>query len=589
MVYGFRLLIGNKIILNIINFFNNRPYFLCILAGILFGISFPPLNIYPAVFIAVALYIYILTQCESYKQVMRRTYVLFFVFELIAVSWISLSAFNAGADWFIAIGGFFTIILHPFLFYVIPSLVLFFFYKTLRKYNKQELFIFVFPFVWTGFEYFQTLGQINFPWLFLAYTQTYNLHKIQFIEVTGMFGITFWICVIGYLLYKLSLYIHIHKNNFKKLIPFIAIILFIYILPDLFSFLLINRTSLSEVEKNPNKSEFQVSIIQPNVNPWKKWGSKINEITNDYANQIREAASQEPKPDLIILPETAFPYYLRYEYYDSHYKVIQQVVDSVNVPVLTGTPDLFVYSDPVLAPPDARTFDSKGQKYDVFNSAVFIEPNKHKDSLTVHNKSKLVIASERMPYQEKIQFLQDMVKWSVGLSSFQMGQDTALFELNVSDSIDPGLNKKLINIADGQYKFNAAICYESVYPEFVADYVRKGSEFIVIITNDGWWGKLFGVYQHNQYAVFRAIENRRWIARCANTGISDFISPYGDMYDKTEVNAKTIISKRIEARDFLTIYTRYGDILGRFSMYSIGICFLVFVVLDVRKKKSQKE
>lgn len=571
------------IFLNIINFFKNRPYFLCVLTGILFGIAFPPLNIYPAVFIAIALYLFVLTNCESYKQVMRRTYVLFFVFELAAISWISLSAFNEGADWFIAIGGVFTLILHPFLFFVIPSLVLFFFYKTLRQYNKQELFIFIFPFIWIGFEYFQTLGQINFPWLFLAYTQTYNLHKIQFIEITGMFGISFWICIIGYLLYKLFSFFPLgtKSRSSKKVIAYSVLIVFLYILPDCYSLLFINRTELSDVDQSSAQKQFQVSIIQPNVNPWKKWGSKIGEITNDYANQIREAALKEPKPDLIILPETAFPYYLRYDYYSENYDIIKNVVDSINIPVLAGTPDLYVYPNQSLAPPDARMFNSKGEKYDVFNSAVLIEPGKDKKSLAVHNKAKLVIASERMPYQEKLTFLQDMVKWSVGLSSFQMGQDTALFNFTVQDTINNGNNKTA--------SFNAAICYESVYPEFVADYVRKGSEFIVIITNDGWWGKLFGVYQHNQYAVFRAVENRRWIARCANTGISDFISPYGNMFDKTEVNVKTIISKKIEASNFVTTYTKYGDILGRLSMYSIAFCFLVFVVLNVRKKDSKKE
>lgn len=510
---------------------------------------------------------------------------MFFVFELIAVSWIMLSAFNEGADWFIAIGGFFTLIIHPFLFYVIPSIVLFFFYRTLKKYNHQTLFIFIFPFVWVGFEYFQTLGQINFPWLFLAYTQTYNLSKIQFIEVTGMFGLSFWICIIGCLLYKLLFFIYSGRKNTAKLIILISFIVVIYLLPDCFNFLFINRTSLSNVEQNPIKEEIQVSIIQPNVNPWKKWGSQINQITEDYANQIREAASQEPKPDLIILPETAFPYYLRYDYYDSHYKIIQNVVDSIDIPVLTGTPDLFVYPDVNSAPPDARTLNSKGEKYDVFNSAVLIEPGMHKDSLMVHNKAKLVIASERMPYQEKLTFLQDMIKWSVGLSSFQMGQDTTVFSIIVPREADTGIIRTFE--MDTVYNFNAAICYESVYPEFVADYVRKGSEFIVIITNDGWWGKLFGVYQHNQYAVLRAVENRRWIARCANTGISDFISPYGDMFDATEVNVKTIISKKIEARDFQTIYTMYGDILGRFSMYSIVVLFLFFMFLRFRHKNSQ--
>ena len=194
-----------------------------------------------------------------------------------------------------------------------------------------------------------------------------------------------------------------------------------------------------------------------------------------------------------------------------------------------------------------------------------MEKNVKKEDYQTHDKFKLVIGSERMPYQNRLLFLRDLIKWSVGLSNFQIGKDTVLFDL------------------DGKYKFNTAICYESVFPEFFAHYVDMGAEFSVIITNDGWWGKLFGTYQHNQYATFRAVENRRWIARSANTGISCTIDPYGNMYDVSNVNERAIINSEIGIRKEKTFYTTHGDVFSKI-MILVSIATLIIAIgLKFRK------
>ena len=86
----------------------------------------------------------------------------------------------------------------------------------------------------------------------------------------------------------------------------------------------------------------------------------------------------------------------------------------------------------------------------------------------------------------------------------------------------------------------------------------------MIITNDGWWGKLAGTYQHNQFAVLRAVETEFGLRRCANTGISDFIDPYGNMFDKTEINQKTHIVREIGLKSGKTFYTEHGCIFKKF-------------------------
>ncbi|HRE41287.1 MAG TPA: apolipoprotein N-acyltransferase [Ignavibacteria bacterium] len=535
--------------------FSFNALILCI-TGIIFGLSFPPVNFHYLIFLSLASYISIIIHCDTYTQVAGKSFIIFLFAGLTGISWIALSGFREGADWFIIIGGLFTIFFHT-IFYIIPSLLFFFIYKNTQNIKIKYLYLILFPFIWVGFEYLQTLGQINFPWLIVAYTQTYNIDKIQISDITGMFGVSFWICIISVSInYVISLYRN-GKYNLKsyKLYIFLFLIVTVYLLPSFYK---------SDYKTEVSEKSLNVGIIQPNINPWKKWGARFKELNLDYITQFNELA-KDSSLSLIVLPETAFPFYLRYEYYDDQYIMFKKEIDSSGIPLLTGSPDLYIYKNNEPIPSDARKFNESGDFYDVFNSALLIKPHEPKDSIVIYNKIKLVAGSERMPYQEKLTFLRDLIKWGVGLSAFQNGRDTVLFEIENT-------------------KFNTAICYESVFPAFVSEFVKRGSEFIVIITNDGWWGDLPGTYQHNQYAVFRSIENRRWIVRCANTGISCFISPEGKIFDETKINEKISIKGKIYPLSELTFYTKYGDWLAEICLYIILLTVFSILIMKVSKK-----
>jgi len=92
--------------------------------------------------------------------------------------------------------------------------------------------------------------------------------------------------------------------------------------------------------------------------------------------------------------------------------------------------------------------------------------------------------------------------------------------------------------------------------------VRKGAEFLTLVTIDSWWDHMSGAYQHQQISILRAVENRRWLVRCAVGGISCFIDPYGRVYDRTDLFTTAALSRTIERRTDLTAYSRYGDWLG---------------------------
>ena len=536
----------------------NKKYFIPILvSGIFYGLSFPPVDLYFLIYFSIVLLIDVINKSDKLKQVILRTYYVFLTAGLVGVSWIALSGMRENADPFLIIGGIFIIFVYP-LFFIPPMIFYYYINKNTSAGKLKYLSLIIFPFLWTGFEYLQTQGQINFPWLFAGNSQTYNLSKIQYADITGIFGVSFWVCVISAGLYFLINNLKSKKWNLfsVKSSAIISIILLIYFLPDIYHALF--KKTYSDAGK------IKIGIVQPNINPWSKWSGKQADLITEYLDQVREIHRNHSDVKLVLLPETALPYYFRERYFEDRYTRIKELCDSLQLPLLIGTPDLEYYKDQSEAPNDAKVMKSSGLKYDTYNTAVLFEPDLGKDEFQKHQKIKLVIGSERMPYQEIFPFSKQLVQWGVGLSSWQIGRDTNNFTLK-----------------DGQ-TFNTAICYESVYPEFFAEFVNRGAQFSVIITNDGWWGKFFGTYQHNRFAVFRAIENRRWIARCANTGISDFIDPAGNMHEETPIDEKTSIVFDVGLRNEKTFYTMNGDLFAKTCLLT-GLIFFCISFL-FRKK-----
>jgi len=541
---------------------------LYIITGLCLALAFPPINIYTLYFIGIALLVYTVHNSVNFRQVFFRSYFAFLTLEMIAVSWISLSGLRESADKFLIVGGFVTMIIHSALL-TLPLVLYYYTRKRLAAYLKSAT-VFTLPFIWVTVEYLYALPEVSFPWLTAGNAFTTALHKIQFIEITGVYGISFWALIIGCLLFLIIEKASAGKESLpsffkrKDVVSISVIIVVLFFLPDIYN---ITTKSYSKYSRNYSEGKIRVSIVQPNVNPWKKWGSKQNELVNDYVELLKVTDTAEVKSDLIIFPETATPFYLLNDYYTDKYDLIKQAVESVNIPLLIGTPDLVYYNDSIKAKPDSKENKTSGQKYDSFNSAVLINPGEERVSHPKYAKNKLVIASERMPYQERIPFFRDMIRWSVGLSSYQIGWDTTIFKLG---------NKAA---------FNTAICYETIYPEYFASFMRKGAQFSVIITNDGWWGKLFGTHQHKQYAVLRAIENRRWIARCGNTGISCFLDSYGNIYDQTQINEKAIISGDIGLSSDLSFYSRNPYLFPNVLLITTVLIFISAITERILRRK----
>jgi apolipoprotein N-acyltransferase len=180
---------------------------------------------------------------------------------------------------------------------------------------------------------------------------------------------------------------------------------------------------------------------------------------------------------------------------------------------------------------------------------------------------RLVPFAERIPYANKVPFLIEPLRWGVGISNWGLASDSTVFESRKFNS-----------------KFLSMVCYESIFPEFIAHFVDKGAEFLVFITNDSWWGNTSGARQHNQYSIIRAIENRRWVVRCANGGISSFVDPLGRMYDQTQMYTQAYISHQIEPLKTKTFYSNHGDWIARICASITAVIFLFSIGYGLYRK-----
>jgi len=178
------------------------------------------------------------------------------------------------------------------------------------------------------------------------------------------------------------------------------------------------------------------------------------------------------------------------------------------------------------------------------------------------HKSKLVVGVEKIPYSEYLPFLEDLAVDNGG----------TVGSLGEEDSAKIFLTSKAFG-AD-KAKIAPIVCYESIYPEFVAEQCRKGANLLCVITNDGWWGDTPGYKQHFSFSRLRAIENRRWLVRSANTGKSGVISPTGEVISETEWWEEDVLLAQTELLTRKTIFSRYGDYLGRSSAF---VWMLIFV------------
>lgn len=424
----------------------------------------------------------------------------------------------------------------------IPFL-LFYIVAPFAKSNLKYLCFIAF---WICFEYIHLGWDISWPWLNLGNGLAQYPSFIQWYEYLGAFGGTLWILLLNVLAYKY--WSERSKGNLLQLI-------LTCIVPMLISLFI-----LWSYEDKGTK-EVEVVVVQPNFEPhYDKFTVPDHLQAERFIRLSRSALTQNSS--YLVFPETSFGVYDadKLKSNTTIKKMLSLLNEYPKTKLLTGLSTYRYLDESYKDLPTIRIDDNRGKKiyYDAHNSAFQMAAN---DSISeIYLKSKLVPGAELFPFRDYLPFIKPLVKKLGGSVAGLTGQEERSVFVSEDGNVAP------------------VICYESIYGEYVSGYSKNGASMIFIITNDGWWDDTPGHIQHMKFASMRAIEQRKPIARSANTGISCFIDERGFIHHKTKYNEAVAITANIKPNKHRTFYSVWGDIIARIAIFTSLILLLTGMV-----------
>lgn len=439
-----------------------------------------------------------------------------------------------------------------------------------KKFSGTLPYIFL-AFGWIAWERFYFDAEISWPWLVLGNSFARTTWAIQWYEITGALGGSLWIWACNLGLFGIMVSVsegRWHSWNRKAKSAALTGYACVLTLPFIISVSIGSRYSdaMTEGDRLP------VLIVQPNIDPYNKFEAmsqdQQNAILEDQIKKVLEMrkADSTDAPLLIVAPETFTGGVVcgQYDRSRTWRRFTSFLKNYPGVNMLLGA-STYDYISSEEAPSHTARNVREGLWVESHNSALMIDGTSRTE---IFHKSKLVVAVEQTPYPAIFCKIDDLLGGVMGRC---VGQDEISL-LHVRDDIQGQ------NIPVG-----CAICYESVYGEYYTDYVRKGAKAMTIITNDAWWGDTPGYRQHLSYASLRAIETRRAIARCANTGISAIISPSGEILQPSPWWEPAVIEGSLPLRDDITFYVAHGDITGRLCSFMFMLLLLSLMVRMIRR------
>lgn len=439
-----------------------------------------------------------------------------------------------------------------------------------KKFTGTLPYIFLMV-TWIAWERFYFDAEISWPWLVLGNSFARTTWAIQWYEFTGSLGGSLWIWLTNLGIFGLLVSLSDGSWstwNMKAKSAAVIGMTALLIAPPAIS------GAIGKEYKDSMHAEemLDVLIVQPNIDPY----NKFQALTQAQQNAILEGMitkeleyrknDSTAAPLLVLTPETFTSDIIVGQYERSRtWRRFTSLLESYpNVNMLFGA-SAYDYINSQEAPSYTARDLGQGLWVESHNSALMIDGSRRTE---IFHKSKLVVAVEHTPYPRFFCPIDNMLGGVMGRC---VGQDEITL-LNVED------------IEGHKAPIGCAVCYESVYGEYYTDYIRKGARAMTIITNDAWWGDTPGYRQHLSYASLRAIETRRAIARCANTGISAIISPSGEIMQPTPWWEQAVIKGQIPLRDDITFFVSHGDITGRVCSFIHWLLLLALIVRFITRR-----
>ena len=408
-----------------------------------------------------------------------------------------------------------------------------FFALTLTHLCRKPLHLLLLaPVIWVGLEYIRSFLLTGFPWGLVGYSQFNRLHIIQISDIFGVYGISFLVVLFNAAGYVLLLFLAQKKWRgypVDKRQAVLAIVLPLVLIS--LGLIYGNMRIKTMDEAVAGASSPRVAVVQGNIDQARKWDPAFQiGTTKKYAELTLSAGPHQP--DLVVWPETATPFY-----FEASPKLTRLVTDAIRqagVHLLVGSPS--VHGQP--------------GNFAYYNSAYMVAPDGRATGR--YDKVHLVPFGEYVPLKRLLSFVGKMVA--------QVGD------------FSPGEKGRTLAWGENEPPIGVQICFEIIFPGLSRSLVKNGAGLLVNLTNDAWFGKSSAAYQHFSMAVFRAVENRRSLVRCANTGISGFVDPAGRIVASTALFEDAVVVRAVPVLTEKTFYTRIGDALPI-------VCLIVMIAL----------
>ncbi len=433
------------------------------------------------------------------------------------------------------------------------------FYSFKKKFGSNVGYV-CFVVFWLTFEYVHLTWQLSWPWLTLGNVFATHPNWVQWYEYTGVSGGSLWVLLS-------NLFVFLLIKNWKNFLPkrriqLLLITLVILFLPFGLSKLVQPQEAIASSTQAPVPN---VVIVQPNIDPYSEkfdfasTSGQIHKLITLSEKQI------DTSTKLVLWPETALPVAVWQDKVNENFNY-KPVFNFVNrhpqLTLLTGI-ETFKNYGTEKATNTSHKNEADGTYYDAFNAAVTITANQ---PLQFYNKSKLVPGVEKLP---------DFLLWlgaileKFGGTAGGYGHDK---EANV------------FKVPGNPYITAPIICYESIYGEYITNYIHKGANLLTIITNDGWWANTAGHKQHLNYARLRAIETRKWVARSANTGISAVIDDRGNISETRAWDTSDVIKYNIPIVTGETFFVRNGPIIFWAAVFFTVALLMYYIVMLLKRR-----
>lgn len=388
--------------------------------------------------------------------------------------------------------------------------------------------------LWTGLEFVRTHLFTGFPWGILGYSQFADRFLVQMADVTGVLGISFVLVLCNTLIS--TVWIQITTNGsimgrhlFLRL--YLCVSYTFFILAAAYVYGILRIPLVTQQMAAAPKPVF--AVVQGNIRQDLKWSRAFRRTTIEkYGSMSLEAARFTP--DLIIWPETALPFYYGHDLDLSNQ--VDRYVRRAKTHFLMGSPAV----------------ETSGDQVRYFNRVFML--NQLSIPVGTYDKTHLVPFGEYIPFQELLFFLEKLTQQAGNFSQGESG---------------------FVPLGFKQHKTGILICFEILFPSISRQFVKNGADILTTVTNDAWFGTTSAPAQHFSIAVLRAVENRRSVVRAANTGISGFIDPIGQVFAATRLFTDAMVVHSLPALKSASFYTRHGDLPGFACLIAISMGFMV--------------